>query len=88
MELTQADYDERAARIDAGTADDDDRRLVELYEREGFQRTDSDGNTPDGVAHKLEITGEAEVVKGEADKAKPVKATRRPRGNGTEGQTK
>jgi len=36
MELTQADYEERKARIKEGTGDDDDARLVKLYEKEGF----------------------------------------------------
>ncbi len=36
MELTQQDYEERKSRIDAGTASDDDRRLVKHYERQGF----------------------------------------------------
>lgn len=36
MKLTQADYEERKARMDAGAADDEDARLVKLYEREGF----------------------------------------------------
>lgn len=36
MELTQKDYNERKARLDAGTGDDEDARLVKLYEREGF----------------------------------------------------
>jgi len=80
MNMTQDDYDARARRIDEGTADDDDRRLVALYESEGFQRTDSDGSTPDGAVHKLTITGDAEVIKGEdaAPKkaARPRKATR------------
>lgn len=77
MKMTQADYAERAGRIDAGTASDDDRRLVELYEREGFVR---DG---EGAVHKLVATGSAEVVKagpGEkvgdvAKKAPPRKRT-------------
>lgn len=36
VNLTQRDYDDRKARVDAGTADDDDRRLVKHYERNGF----------------------------------------------------
>jgi hypothetical protein len=68
MKMTAQDYETRAKRIDDGTATDDDRRLVELYEREGFAR---DG---EGVVGKLTITGEAEVIKA-ADA--PKKATRR-----------
>jgi hypothetical protein len=68
MEMTQQDYTERAARIDDGTATDDDRRLVELYEREGFAR---DG---EAVVGKLVATGEAEVIK-----AEPAKKAARPR---------
>jgi hypothetical protein len=71
MKMTQDDYSERAARIDDGTATDDDRRLVELYEREGYTR---DGNGQDvGVT----AVAEAEVIRGE-DRSTPKKATRRP----------
>ncbi len=82
MKMTQDDYEQRAARIENGTATDDDRRLVELYEREGYTR----GTDAEPAALELVATGEAEVIKGE-DKPRPAKATRR-RGNGTEGQTK
>jgi hypothetical protein len=76
MKMTQADYAERAGRIDAGTASDDDRRLVELYEREGFVR---DG---EGAVHKLVATGSAEVIKG--DESAPKKATPRKRTGDTD----
>lgn len=36
MELTQQDYEERKGRQLADEASDDDRRLIKLYEREGF----------------------------------------------------
>ncbi len=36
MELTQQDFEERLARVEAGTADDEDRRLVKHYRREGY----------------------------------------------------
>lgn len=36
MKLTQQDFEERLARVDDGTADDEDRRLVKHYRREGF----------------------------------------------------
>lgn len=71
MKMTQGDYNERAARIDDGTADDEDRRLVEHYEREGFTR-DSDGQEA-----TITATAEAEVIRGE-DKNVPKKSTRRP----------
>lgn len=38
MEMTTADYHERLERIDNGSADDEDRRLVKHYEREGYER--------------------------------------------------
>lgn len=41
MELTQQDYDDRRARIDDGTADDEDRRLVKHYMLEGYGADDS-----------------------------------------------
>lgn len=36
MELTQRDFEERKARVDDGTASDEDRRLVKQYEAEGY----------------------------------------------------
>lgn len=36
MELTQQDYEERKGRAEAGTATDDDLRLVKHYERQGY----------------------------------------------------
>jgi hypothetical protein len=72
MEMTQDDYNSRAARIDDGTATDDDRRLVELYEREGYTR-DSDDSQAVGIT----AVAEAEVIRGE-DKSAPKKNTRRP----------
>lgn len=38
MEMTQADYIERLERVDDGTADDEDRRLIKHYAREGYER--------------------------------------------------
>jgi hypothetical protein len=49
MEMTAQDYAERAKRIDDGTASDDDRRLVELYEREGFVRDGEEAVAPAAV---------------------------------------
>jgi hypothetical protein len=37
MEMTQRDYDDRKKRVDDGTGDDEDARLVKLYESEGYQ---------------------------------------------------
>ncbi len=66
MKMTQADYEARAARVQDDTADDDDRRLVKLYEREGYSHGARTGD-------EATVTGmaEAEVVPG------PKKATRR-----------
>lgn len=36
MELTQQDFDTRNARVQDGTGDDEDRRLVKHYLAEGF----------------------------------------------------
>ena len=36
MQLTQTDFEERLARVDDGTADDEDHRLVRHYRAEGF----------------------------------------------------
>lgn len=58
MKMTQADYAERAGRVADGTATDDDRRLVEHYEREGYTLTDGQ----DEISGDLEVTTEAEVV--------------------------
>jgi len=51
MELTQEDYEERKSRVETGMGDDDDARLVKLYEREGFTwdgraMETSSGSTP------------------------------------------
>jgi len=49
MELTQADYEERKVRIEDGTGDDEDARLVKHYERQGFawdgKRTETSSDT-------------------------------------------
>ena len=37
VQLTQQDYDERKQRVEDGTGDDEDRRLVKHYESEGFE---------------------------------------------------
>jgi hypothetical protein len=37
MEMTQDDFEERLSRVEDGTADDEDRRLVKHYRREGFE---------------------------------------------------
>lgn len=44
MEMTQQDYETRAARLDDGTSQnqDEDRRLVEQYEKSGYTRTPAD----------------------------------------------
>ncbi len=39
MELTQADYDERKQRQNDGIASDEDRRLIKLYESQGFEQS-------------------------------------------------
>lgn len=77
MKMTQSDYEERKARVESGAADDNDRRLVEHYEREGWT-VHNQGS--------LGITGhaEAEVVKAPAKKT----AARPKRGNGTGEQAK
>lgn len=36
MDMTQQDFEARKARIDDGTADDEDRRLVKQYTEAGF----------------------------------------------------
>lgn len=37
MEMTQQDFEERAARVEAGEGDDEDQRLVKHYYREGYE---------------------------------------------------
>lgn len=54
MELTQSDYDERKARVADGTADDEDRRLVKHYEREGFEPS---GDTPADASWLVDTDG-------------------------------
>lgn len=51
MELTQADYDERKNRVNAGSGDDEDARLVKHYEDNGFELTPRESGTEvDSVA--------------------------------------
>ena len=45
MNMTQHDFNERLARERKGEATDDDRRLIALYEREGFE---PDADVPTG----------------------------------------
>jgi hypothetical protein len=40
MQMTQQDFEERLARLDDGSADDEDRRLIKHYRREGYVRGD------------------------------------------------
>lgn len=40
MKLTQKDFEARLARVDEGTADDEDRRLIKHYRREGYRAAD------------------------------------------------
>jgi hypothetical protein len=61
MELTQQDYEERKAHVDDGTADDEDRRLVKHYERQGFTLGD-DGSS--AVRNPFEDTEESEQETG------------------------
>lgn len=69
MKMTQQDYQERAARIDDGTASDEDRRLVEHYEREGFAR--------DGEAALDKIAAPEGAQKPAAAKKAPARKTAR-----------
>lgn len=39
MKLTQADYDERKQRQNDGIASDEDRRLIKMYEAEGYRQS-------------------------------------------------
>ena len=75
MKMTQKDYDERAARIAAGQGDDEDRRLVEHYEREGFgpERTDSDSEEQ---AHESATPTAVEAGTPTEGATKPTKTTR------------
>lgn len=58
MKMTQKDYVERVTRLADGTSEnpDDDRRLVELYEREGYTL---DGGS---VSHAVELDDSAQAV--------------------------
>lgn len=75
MKISKKDLEARRARVAGGTADDDDRRLVELY---GATDDEAPGVTVrDGEEAVATITAmaEAEVVKGSAD-TRPRKSTR------------
>lgn len=54
MEMTQSDYDERLTRVADGTADDEDRRLVKHYEREGFEPS---GDAPADASWLVDTDG-------------------------------
>lgn len=67
MELTQHDYDERVARVAAGTGTDDDLRLIKHYEANGF-------SAKSGPAEKDGST--ERVVRPDDDTTAPVKPTK------------
>lgn len=81
MELTQQDFEQRMDRRDAGQASDEDARLIEHYEREGFIREPKATDTSDRPAGndsaaeqgdapmQFETSATAEVVPGEQSDA-------------------
>lgn len=62
MKLTQKDYEERLKRLaeESGTSEqrDEDRRLVKLYEREGYSCPGSSTETSSGEQPKTSETNE------------------------------
>lgn len=71
MELTQEDFDERNARVEDGTADDEDNRLVKLYKREGYQKPRG-GPVADTQAYDEQEEGDVDVPYEEWSRAELV----------------
>lgn len=46
MTMTQQDYEDRKARVDDGSATDEDHRYVRQYERDGYSVGRKDGDRP------------------------------------------
>jgi hypothetical protein len=57
MQLTQQDYDARKARVEDGTGDDEDARLVKHYEAEGYEwRGNSSQTSADSTPNSVDST--------------------------------
>jgi hypothetical protein len=69
MELTQDDFEERLSRVEDGTADDEDHRLVKHYRREGFE---PGGSAPASTARNP-FADDDESEQGGVDYAKLTK---------------
>lgn len=63
VKLTQGDYEARVARRDAGQHDDEDLRLIEHYEAQGFT-----------VGRESDLEPESEVTPEEAPEVKPARS--------------
>lgn len=81
MELTQRDFDERKARVDQGTGDDEDARLVKQYEQAGYTPK-SDGKAVDSPAPAKADQPEQADTAGVSD-TRTGRAASRPGGNKT-----
>lgn len=80
VKLTQKDYEDRKARVEDGSADDDDRRLVKHYEREGFEVKSKGGDdvsagnsSPTSSNKDARTTGNSE-----SDPQSPAQTTEKP----------
>ena len=61
MKISKRELAERRQRVADGTADDDDRRLVILYD--GADSEDDSGEAENGQVSQATGTAEAEVVR-------------------------
>ena len=77
MKVTGKELNEMRERVADGTADDNDRRLVELY---GTGDDEAPGVTVRDGEQAMQVVSvaEAEVVKGDSAQAAPKKRTRGP----------
>lgn len=80
MELTQKDFEERYARDQAGTGDDEDRRLVKHYLAEGY--TPGDGEATGKPADSVPQPVDAPAAPADGDGGDDGKQTKRPSGRG------
>jgi hypothetical protein len=67
MQMTQADYNDRKRRVDAGTGDDEDARLVKQYEEAGYTAEGKAPNQPEPATAAVPIRADGDVTRNEQD---------------------
>lgn len=76
MELTQQDYDERVARQAAGNGTDEDRRLIQHYQDQGFTGDDNSAGKRLGAPENTPTAPDSNEQAGDTETAKPAKGAR------------